>query len=334
MNSLQEKKELRKSFCYPRALPLNFHQRDEFRFTPISECEVSAAFLQSFQNVKVCQYYLFSGTTLLEDYCLPIQKRGKVNTWKQWVKLQLFPEFSVDTALWVTDTWSKNYFHWILECLPRILAIRKLGINSPILLPEHIYNASYVQDSIRDFGLEAITFNFRQTVRVKELLLPSHDSPCAFDPEYLNLVVQGYQKLDSPKESLVNRKVYITRRGALKRKIDNEEELIPFLEKRGFELVQMESLSFRQQRELMRETKVLLSLHGAGLANMIFMPKDSIIIELHPDVERYNSCFYHLASALGIKYCYSFEKGDHPNPQEANIKVDLANLQSLLNGLI
>lgn len=327
---MPKKIELRKSFRYQRDLPWNYREEDAHRFSPIRLCEVSHAYLKEVKKVKVCQYYIFSGLQLLEEYCLPIQKRGKINTWKQWVKLQLFPEFSVDSALWVTDTWSKNYFHWVLECLPRILTIRDLGLNIPILLPEHIYKAPYVQDSLRDFNLEAITFNFRQSVKVKNLLLPSHDSPCAFDPEYLNKVVQGYLYLDSPKESNANKKVYISRRGALKRKIENEEELIPFLKKEGFEIVQMEHLSFKQQRELMRETKVLVSLHGAGLANMIFMPKESIVIELHPDVERYNSCFYHLAAAIGIGYCYSFEKGNHSNPQEADIIVDLPNLQEIL----
>lgn len=325
--------KFRKGYFYKRNLPINFQNKDNERFLNVQLCEVSSASIYIARNVKICQYYIFSGFQMLENFCLPIQKRGKVNVLKQWVKLQLFPAISLDKVIWVTDLWSKNYFHWILECLPRILAIREFGINLPILLPEHIYNTPYIQESIKDFGIAAVTFNFRQTVKVNEIFLPSHDFPCAFDKEFLNRVVQAYQILDSPNRIIANRKVYISRRGALKRKITNEDEMIPLLKIEGFDIVQMENLSFKQQRELMRETKVLISIHGAGLANLIFMPDDSKVIELHPDVERYNSCFYHLAAALNREYYYSFEKADHPNPQEANITVDLENLKTLFKNL-
>lgn len=325
--------EIRQAYTYERKLPENYSELSKSRFDSIRECEVSAAYLEQVNQVQVCQYYIFSGTRLLEDFCLPIQKRGKIKVWKQWLKLKLYPSIQIEKAIWVTDTWSKNYFHWILECLPRILAVRKLGVSAPLLLPEHIFKSQYVQDSLNDLNIEVITFNFRQTVKVDSLLLPSHDFPCAFDPAYLNELIDQYRIIDKVGESKAYRKIYISRSDAFKRKVSNESEIIPILLKFGFEVIKMEELSFRDQRELMRETAVLLSIHGAGLANMIFMPKNSKVIEFHPDVDRYNSCFYHLASALGISYYYSFEKGDHPNPQDANINVELENISRILSSL-
>lgn len=323
--------EIRKGYQYIRELPVNFKSEDAFRFDPIRECTVSRAFIERVDSAKICQYYIFSKGKLLEDFCLPIQLRGKQNVVKQWLKLHLFPKIRVEEAIWVIDLWSKNYFHWILECLPRIMALRSAGIFAPILMPEQLYNIHYIRDSLADLNIETITFNFRQTVLVKRLIVASHDSPCAFDKYYLKNVRDAYQIIDQVKPKPDTRKIYISRQDALKRKVANEEELISFLLGAGFECIQMEKLSFKEQRELMRETSVLLSIHGAGLANMIFMQEGSKVIELHPEGDRYNSCFYHLASAVRLDYYYSFEQGDHPNPQEANITVDVESFSKTLD---
>lgn len=325
--------ELRKGYSYLRDLPVNYRQEDALRFDPIRKCAVSRAFIERVDSVKVCQYYIFSDQKLLEDFCLPIQLRGKQQVLKQWLKTQLFPKKRLEEAIWVIDLWSKNYFHWILECLPRILALRSAGINLPLLLPEHVFSISYIRESLADLNIQTFTYNFRQTVKVKRLFMPSHDSPCAFDRDYLKNLVDSYHTIDLPRVAVPSKKIYISRKDAGKRKVANEAELIPVLKEAGFECVQLEKLSFKAQRELMTETAVLLSIHGAGLANLIFMQLGSKVIELHPDTENYNSCFYHLAEAVGMKYYYSFEPGDHPNPQEANISVDLNKMKKLLNML-
>ncbi|MDI1323154.1 MAG: glycosyltransferase family 61 protein [Algoriphagus sp.] len=325
--------EIKKEYTYVRELPVNILEYDLPRFLTIRQCNVSRGYIEYVNDAKVCQYYLFKGMHALEDFCLPIQLRGKHKVLKHFIKLQFFPLVKIEEAIWISDLWSKNYFHWILECLPRILASRKLGINSPLLLPEYIYFTPYIQESLNDLKIDTITFDFKKTVSVKSLYLPSHDSPCAFDPNYLWDLIQSFQNIDCLKFRPPFRKVYISRKNALKRKVSNEQELIPILEEEGFEVVQMEKLTFKQQRKLMSETKVLLSIHGAGLANLIFLPKQSKVVELLPDVDRYNSCFYHLASALRKEYYYSFEKADHPNPQEANIFVDLKKLKKILNTL-
>lgn len=323
--------EIRQGFSYQRVFPKNYSEKDVSRFTDIRICNVDAFFIEKLSKVKAVQYYLFSGIRILEDFCIPIQRRGQIKIWKQWIKLQFFSQFKIEEAIWVSDFWSKNYFHWVLECLPRILAVRKYGINAPLLLPSHIYEAPYVKSSLEDFGIETITYNFKQTVLVRTLYLPSHDSPCSFDPFFIKNVVKKFTEIDQQIIQMPFRKIFISRKDAVKRRILNEFDLIPILKDSGFEVIQMEKLSFRQQRELMRETRTLFSIHGAGLTNLIFLSQASKVIELHPDTDRYNSCFYHLAASLDIDYYYCFEESDHLNPQEANILVDLGRIRNLLS---
>lgn len=326
-------KKFRKGYSYSRLLPVNYTNADIERFEPIRDCFVSDAFIEELQGVTICQYYIFSGMKLLDDFCLPNQKRGSVKVWKEWFKSRVFQDTFIQEAIWITDSWAGNYFHWVLECLPRLFALQAFGIKAPLLIPDIIYRASFVKESLKELHIEVITYNFRQTVKVASLYVASHDTPCAFDPPSLLYLIERFRELDQSISMSAVRKIYISRKEAGKRRVENESELILILEKYGFEIFQMENLSFREQRELMRETKVLMSIHGAGLANLIFMPEDSKVIELHPDVERYNSCFYHLAAALNRKYYFSFEKADHPNPQKANITVDLRKLEGLLKTL-
>ncbi|WP_169719269.1 glycosyltransferase family 61 protein [Algoriphagus mannitolivorans] len=246
------------------------------------------------------------------------------------MKILFLPRKTIERAVWITDTWSRNYFHWVVECIPRVLELRNRGILSPLLIPEIIYSVPFIKASLDELGIEIISFNFQEYVLIKELYLITYDTPCAFDLDYMWNLRREFLNVEDQNERPTFRKIYISRAKATKRKIENEYELIPILERYGFEVFRTEDLSFKEQRRLFQETKVLFSIHGAGLTNMVFMPAKSKIVELHPDTERYNSCFFHLSSALDIDYLYSFEKADHPNPQEANITVNLNKIENLL----
>jgi capsular polysaccharide biosynthesis protein len=76
----------------------------------------------------------------------------------------------------------------------------------------------------------------------------------------------------------------------------------------------------------------LISLHGAGLSNMLFMKQGSIVLELRMKGDQQNLCYYSLASALSINYYYLFctRNADNINVQDANISVDLLELEKIL----
>ena len=92
----------------------------------------------------------------------------------------------------------------------------------------------------------------------------------------------------------------------------------------------MEDLTFFEQRKLMAETQVLISNHGAGLTNMLFMKENSQIIELKSDAVDINNCFFNLARTLNHQYFYTINEGDNKGIQKANIKVDIEALKSVL----
>ena len=94
----------------------------------------------------------------------------------------------------------------------------------------------------------------------------------------------------------------------------------------------MEEMTLYEQISLISKTSILISNHGAGLTNMIFM-SEGIVIELKSDADNINNCFFNLADSLDLKYFYTLNKGDSKDVQKANIYADINKLDTLLRSI-
>ena len=84
----------------------------------------------------------------------------------------------------------------------------------------------------------------------------------------------------------------------------NIDEAVALISSYGLELnwiQEMGHLSFQEQVKAMAETGILLAVHGAGLANVMFMPAHSVVIEITPYI-LYASMYRDLAAASGLYY--------------------------------
>jgi hypothetical protein len=62
-----------------------------------------------------------------------------------------------------------------------------------------------------------------------------------------------------------------------------------------------ENMPFIEQAKIMASSAMFISVHGAALTNIIFMPKDSVVLELSPF--RFNYWLYHrIARNAGLRY--------------------------------
>ena len=75
--------------------------------------------------------------------------------------------------------------------------------------------------------------------------------------------------------------IFISRNKANKRKILNENKLHDILRKYNFKIVFSEDLQYKEQVELFYNSKIIISAHGAGLTNILFSEK-ATVIELQP----------------------------------------------------
>jgi capsular polysaccharide biosynthesis protein len=103
--------------------------------------------------------------------------------------------------------------------------------------------------------------------------------------------------------------------------------------KHGFEIIYAEKLSLKDQISLMSETRTVVSLHGAALTNMIFLPENSEVIELRNFGDSKTNCYFNLANALGLKYYYTLNKGNSADSITADFTIDLKALENVIRQL-
>ncbi len=113
------------------------------------------------------------------------------------------------------------------------------------------------------------------------------------------LYLDGYG-ITLPKK---RRRLWISREDTKKRRIANEAELQPILERFGFETVMPGRLPFPEQVALFAEAEAVAGTHGAGLTNLLFSPRDTRVLELFPENKLRNTYFL-LSRSLGQPYRY------------------------------
>jgi glycosyltransferase involved in cell wall biosynthesis len=201
-----------------------------------------------------------------------------------------------ERATWVAERVWHNYSHWLSAHLPKFVLLKRLGLLDDVLLPSALPRAH--ADSLRCLGLDPEsfrTFDPGAVQRIREMNILSTDR---FRPELVRSVRDA---LAPPGAVEPWRRVYITRARAGRRALLNETRILDAMRRFNFEIVAMETLSFRQQLELMAETRLLVAPHGAGLTNMIFCPPGTHVVEI-ANLDFPNPNFYALASALGPDY--------------------------------
>ncbi|WP_416674566.1 glycosyltransferase family 61 protein [Egbenema bharatensis] len=249
--------------------------------------------------------------------------RGKL---KLWFKNFLSSHRSIDREVfWVTDTWSQGYFHWLTDALPRLFMIQEKLENATLLLPGTYQKQEFITSSLKPFSIQAIEF-VHETFHCKDFKIPTHTAPTG---NYNESIIRGLRSLytsfyQHECSDLSYSKVYVSRGRAKKRKIANEAECIAVLEEYGFKTIYFEDYSFEQQVKIALNAQYLVSNHGAGLTNMLFMKPGSSVLELRRTRAARRNCYFALSSALYLKYFYQLCSSENFNEDThtANLIVD------------
>ena len=126
-------------------------------------------------------------------------------------------------------------------------------------------------------------------------------------------------------KSCPTRKVFLTRPADSNRNIENLTEVQAMFGEFGYEIVLPDSLSLREQIALMRECKIIASMHGAGLANVLFAPSGAVVFEIFS--EYYHDFGPQMCALLrGHKYRYmvgeTHDTSIHPQQENTYIRLD------------
>lgn len=235
----------------------------------------------------------------------------------------------------IINEWTNNYFHWFTEALPKLVVVMQSGINPIVLLPAE-YKSEFQLRSLEILGINYQTFSGNVLIG-KNIILPDRLAP--FTAHYNPLVMTSLVALlKKPLSLRLNKgeRIYVTRRYAEKRKVENESQVIRLMKELNFCILALEDFTLDEQVAIMHHAKILVSIHGAGLTNMIFCKPGTKILELSLQDETMDKCYFNLANAMGLKYFYQFcrSSGSVSDYHSSNLLVDEADLRNNLDNIL
>ena len=179
------------------------------------------------------------------------------------------PSVRVDAVISLRILWEDNYYHYFNDVLARLRLVESLDIpdDVPVVLSAPLASRAYVRDSIERgaFGRRRVLIQSARTfVRARVVYSVDKRSGDRRDYDFfLDRLVP-----DGPGDG--ERRVLLVRSPKRGRSLTNVDAVRRLCALRGFEVVDTEAWSLSDQIELFRNTRVIVGVHGAGLANIIF----------------------------------------------------------------
>ncbi|HEY4248491.1 MAG TPA: glycosyltransferase family 61 protein [Lacunisphaera sp.] len=231
----------------------------------------------------------------------------------------------------IATTLGNGYGHWLLEELPRLIALETDGCETLIA---HA-GASCQREAIalKSFSGNLINARRRDHYSCDELIVPSLGE---LTPETVALLNDFVTPLrDEDRTPSFGERIYISRTGAKRRHVTNEPRLWCALESRGFIKLHLEELTWTEQITAFHSAKVIIAPHGAGLANLVFCRPGTKIVELFHR-SYVNPCYWQLASLQALDYRPLVSAGTEPLAQllvanRLNITAEIAQVLAALD---
>ena len=255
----------------------------------------------NYKSVRISLYEIFNG------YLIPIENGGKIitdssgkiihnqinNIYDNSIDNSNYPnpvnkDFKVEiingTLIDLTSSGSSLFSFWLLEALPKLKLIEMHGkeFNSKVSILVN-QKSKFVTETLELFGFSNLNLIIRNgaktSFKADLLLCPRPIREKRYTPSWALEYIREKYKLEKTINPL--KKIYISRNHSNGRRVINEEEFTGYLLKSGFQILYAEDYSSVEFSKLIDGAWIVISPHGAGLANIIFANKGSNIIELY-----------------------------------------------------
>ena len=209
------------------------------------------------------------------------------------------------TVLILTTAHKDNYSHYIWDGLCRLALIEDEMDFYPIIYTrtEMPYQKRYL--SMLGFDEKQIISadsNLPSGITADRLVIPSyHRDSGVFHPTMNNFMRRKILPYANSMLGMGER-IFISRSKAVHRRILNEQELRPILAEYGFSIVYLEDLTVDEQVSVFKFAKIVVSPHGAGLANLLYCDPGTKILEIFSGLNKDE--FFILSVSLGLEYSY------------------------------
>lgn len=208
---------------------------------------------------------------------------------------------------------ANNYAHWVMDVLPRLKAwkeessIRAL----PVLIDQ--MKPRFYRDWLEVLGVPAdkiLEVPYPASIICRQAVIASVRTDTRFGLPIRNAAQLSWlaKQVENPAVKKDGR-LYITRNinDPAKRRVTNEQQMQEMVRRHGFEVVDTDGMGVREQITLFQRAQIIVSVHGAGLANTVFSPKGMRLIELVNEVHNktYNDTQWFIRSAAMLGHHYT-----------------------------
>jgi hypothetical protein len=301
---------------------------EDFYLSEIESCYIYGENSTTFKDGKILADTLSWKKKRVEKQLMEDLERSPIETLKLLSNQEKDPEQVVQRAIVLNSKWN-NYYHWLLEHIPKLRALEKYeeetGKSAKIIIPEN--PPSFIKESLEEFApSKEIIEADNETIQAEKLILPSFPQ---HDPETLQWMREkGLEHRKEPENT--SSRIYISRQNTDTRKVSNFEEVKEILEEHDIKAVEMEEYTFQEQIGLIHNADLTIGPHGAGLSNMIWGENLKIIEIFNEDLIP----FYKIISErLGFNYDYMLNKpsGTATKKRNRDIEVIIEELENLVD---
>jgi len=202
---------------------------------------------------------------------------------------------------------SNNYYHWMLDILPKFAILENSGIKLPPGTRYVFLNVTseFQKQTLTDFGLddESIYTTSKNSCLIESplLIIPKLKNSMGLSmgqwlPRFMK------KKYFSRNGLRRNKKILITRdkKASHGRAVDNVDEFNDYFCDKGFERLSPEKLTVADQAEIFQRATHVVGLHGAGLTNIVFSPVGTKVYELYG--EHLAPCYWAISELSDLEY--------------------------------
>ncbi len=289
----------------------NFDVRKyNYKFLKINKGRI---FTNYVENVSV-----ISNSQLIKDFSFN-QISGKLDNSKNEVLLNGTPKVlkkynGVVALLAQGASGHENFAHWLIDIIPKIKMINSKYSYKKIDFFYFSKLSDFQKQSLNIMGIKTNNFidsKIYRHIEADTLLAVTH--PNYFEgtffhaqsnlPEWIVKYVRKIFLKDKIKKNIKFERIFIDRSDSKTNhcKFINNIQILEYFKKNKFKILQLSKLNFIDQVSIFNNAKIIVSPHGAGLANLIFCKKGTKIIEFKPKTNK-NLLFKRISKINNLKH--------------------------------
>ena len=235
-----------------------------------------------------------------------------------------------------------NYCHFFVDWISRVHAVRQIPTPVKVLvfpeITQHTFHSSFFT-RLQAWGFRVFFLKQGESLKADNIYLVTYKSDKvsghpAFNchRDTLAFLRDFWPETDHTKPP--TRDILWISRPQRRRLLD-ESAVIERLQKRySLTCVDLSKISPPQQAELVSDHRAMMGVHGAGFANLCFLPPSSKILEIFCK-NNGTPAFQLMATAMGHgAYAYVGRRVDRSHPNYPDIHVDPDRLVSFIDSVM